>query len=93
MASSTNWSSATQEAIQHLRSLKTKNDGWFVEMKQLINTNNPSVGVRLLRRNIPVTASYFMDLQYDRPSNSIVGLLSLEPSDGNRVQAQVFSGM
>lgn len=84
-SSRTNWSSATQDAIQRLRTLKP-NDGWSIERKQL--NNNPSL-VRLLRRNVPVTDSYFMDLQYDRTSNSIVGLLSFVPSNG-KVQAQVL---
>lgn len=82
-----NWSSATQEAIQHLRTVKPY-DGWSVDVERLRFTGNP-VGVRLLRRNVPVSEYYFMDLQYDRPSNTIVGLLSLTPSHG-KVQGQVL---
>jgi hypothetical protein len=39
-------------------------------------TTTPSMLVRLLRRNVPVTDSYFFDLYHDVPTNQVVGILS-----------------
>jgi hypothetical protein len=54
--------------------------GWSVESK--------SGAFRLLRRKIPVTESYFLDIHYDIVSDTVVGILS-KPKSG-RAQAQVL---
>jgi hypothetical protein len=76
-----NWSIASTRAIERLKLIKP-NDGWSIEFKQ----STPLV--RLLRRSIPVTDSYFIDIHYDVPSNTIVGILT--PPNSITVQAQVL---
>jgi len=71
-------SASTDEAIGYLKRTKPK-DGYTSEIK--------SDGVRLLRRNVPLTDNYFLDLHHDPATDQVVGILS---SRKGRAQAQVL---
>jgi hypothetical protein len=75
----TTTTASAEKALSHLKE-KRPLGGWSVESK--------SGAVRLLRRKIPVTESYFLDLHYDTVSDCVVGILS-KPKSG-RAQAQVL---
>jgi hypothetical protein len=71
---------SSEAALAHLRRIKP-NDGWALQYKTTsaapsTGTTTTSMLVRLLRRNVPVTDSYFFDLYHDVPSNQVVGILS-----------------
>lgn len=72
-------SGSAQEALSYLKGLRPMG-GWNVESK--------SGGVRLLRRRIPLTDSYFLDIHHDPASGCIVGILS-KPKNG-KSQGQVI---
>jgi hypothetical protein len=71
--------------LAHLQRIRP-NDGWGVERKK-----ESSGGlVRLTRRNVPITDSYFLDVHVivEPPQNIVVGILTgVQRSDGT-VQAQ-----
>lgn len=71
----------TQEAaLAHLRSIKPL-DGWSIQKEE-----NSGKGVRLLRRNVPVSDSFFLDIHYCPIKKVVVGILS---SDGKAAQILV----
>ena len=72
-------SGSAEDALSHLKGIKPLG-GWNIESK--------GGGVRLLRRKIPVTDSYFLDIHHDPASNCVVGILS-KPKNG-KAQAQVI---
>jgi hypothetical protein len=59
-------SDSTKRALVHLKNLAAT-DGWSAELR--------SDEVRLLRRSVPLTDNYFMDL-FVEPAGSTVGILS-----------------
>lgn len=84
-------SPSSDAALAHLRKIKP-NDGWSIEQKEGLSRL-----VRLLRRNVPVTDSYFLDIHYDASgSQQVVGILTGSSSSSNhsqppgKVQAQVL---
>jgi hypothetical protein len=68
----------SQAALSHLRIIKP-NDGWSVQKE-------PGQGLRLLRRNVPVSDTYFQDIHYCPDANVVVGVLT---SDGSTCQVLV----
>lgn len=77
-------SPSSDVALEHLRSIKP-NDGWSIEHK----TGSSSL-VRLTRRKVPLTDSYFLDIHYDaEDTKQVVGVLTTG-SGGSKVQAQVL---
>lgn len=78
-------SPSSEAALAHLQHLKPT-DGWKLEYKKG-TTGVPLV--RLTRRNVPVTDTYFLDIVYDRQATQqVVGILAA-PSAG-LAQAQVL---
>jgi len=77
-------SPSSDAALQHLRQIKPT-DGWKVEIRKG-TTGVPLV--RLSRRGVPVTDSYFLDVVYDAPTNQVVGILAAPK--GGKAQAQVL---
>jgi hypothetical protein len=70
-------------ALEHLRKIKP-NDGWSIESKDKGLSNL----VRLTRRKVPLTDSYFLDIHYDATnSGQVVGILT---TGLGKVQAQVL---
>jgi len=63
---------SSRDALDHLRRIKP-NDGWSIQIQH--NTNDDD-GVRLLRRNAPLTDHYFLDVHHDAKTQTIVGLLT-----------------
>eukprot|EP00537_Pseudo-nitzschia_pungens_P002631 CAMPEP_0172358594 /NCGR_PEP_ID=MMETSP1060-20121228/2895_1 /TAXON_ID=37318 /ORGANISM="Pseudo-nitzschia pungens, Strain cf. cingulata" /LENGTH=349 /DNA_ID=CAMNT_0013079879 /DNA_START=194 /DNA_END=1243 /DNA_ORIENTATION=+ len=63
---------SSRDALDHLRSVKP-NDGWSIQIQ---HNDNDDDGVRLLRRNAPLTDHYFLDIHYSPKTNAIVGLLT-----------------
>ena len=79
-----NWSTSTRLAIEHLQRIKP-NDGWSIDIKTSTSL------VRLLRRNIPVTDTYFLDIHYDAiGTRNVVGILTPPRQDSTTVQGQVL---
>lgn len=77
-------SPSSDAALEHLRSIKP-NDGWSIEHK-----SGSSNLVRLTRRKVPLTDSYFLDIHYDAAeTKQVVGILTTG-SSGSKVQAQVL---
>jgi hypothetical protein len=76
-------SASTQAALKHLKKIKPS-DGWASESKSTGSVNT----VRLLRRNVPLTDSYFLDLHYDTVSGYVVGILT--PNRDGLAQSQVL---
>lgn len=72
-------SASAEAAVAHLKRTKPLG-GWSAEHK--------SGGVRLLRRKIPLTDSYFLDIHHDSGSNCVVGILS-KPKNG-KAQGQII---
>jgi hypothetical protein len=78
-------SPSSDAALAHLQKLKPT-DGWKLEYKKG-TTGVPLV--RLTRRSVPVTDSYFLDIVYDhQATKQVVGILAA-PSAG-QAQAQVL---
>jgi hypothetical protein len=76
-------SPSSDVALEHLRKIKP-NDGWSIERKDGGSTNL----VRLMRRKVPLTDSYFLDIHYDATnSRQVVGILT---TGSGKVQAQVL---
>ena len=74
-------------ALEHLRKIKP-NDGWSIESKE----GGLSSLVRLTRRKVPLTDSYFLDIHYDASNTrQVVGILTAgSGGSGGKVQAQVL---
>lgn len=64
---------SSRTALNHLRSVKP-GDGWSIQVKK--DTNDGGERVRLLRRNVPLTDHYFLDVHHDPKTNTVVGLLT-----------------
>jgi hypothetical protein len=77
---------STQAALQHLKKVKPL-DGWSSETRST-GSGSSITTVRLLRRNVPLTDSYFLDLHHDPTSGCVVGILT--PNRDGRAQAQVL---
>lgn len=73
---------SSKEALDHLRSIKP-NDGWSVEIQ---HNENDDDGLRLLRRNAPLTDHFFLDIHHNGQSNAVVGVLT---KDGETCQILV----
>lgn len=74
---------SSEAALKHLKRIKPL-DGWSIERK----SDNSSL-VRLLRRNVPLTDNYFLDVHHDDgESGAVVGILT-NPRNG-RAQSQVL---
>lgn len=78
---------SSKAALAHLKKLKPS-DGWSVER------NRTTGGVRLLRRNAPLTDNWFLDIHHDATATSggggaVVGILA-KPSHSNKAYAQVL---
>ena len=80
-------SPSSDAALQHLRKIKP-NDGWSIEAK----VGGSSNLVRLTRRKIPLTDSYFFDIHYDAMNTQkVVGILTASSGGSSgKVQAQVL---
>jgi hypothetical protein len=74
-------SASTQAALKHLKKIKPS-DGWSAESRSTGST------VRLLRRNVPLTQSYFLDLHHDKESGNVVGILT--PNRDGEAQSQIL---
>lgn len=75
----------SQAALAHLRTIKP-NDGWAVQREESSSSSSSNKGVRLLRRNVPLTDTFFLDIHYCPVKNVVVGILS---SDGKTCQVLV----
>lgn len=73
---------ASRDALNHLRSVKP-NDGWSIEIQE---NKNDDDGLRLLRRNAPLTDHYFLDIHHAPKTNTVVGVLT---KDGDTCQILV----
>jgi hypothetical protein len=73
---------ASRDALNHLRSVKP-NDGWSIEIQE---NKNDDDGLRLLRRNAPLTDHYFLDMHHSPKTNTVVGVLT---KDGDTCQILV----
>lgn len=82
----TTWSGSTVDAIEHLKKLKPY-DGWSADIKIISGTSSEKL-VRLLRRNVPLTNTYFIDLHYDNVSCTVVGILT--GTTNGKAQAQIL---
>lgn len=82
-------SPSSDVALEHLQRIKP-NDGWSIERK----AGSLSNLVRLTRRKVPLTDSYFLDIHYDATNTrQIVGILTASSGgSGGKVQAQVLVG-
>jgi hypothetical protein len=76
-------------ALRHLKTLKPL-DGWSIEKQQ---TSKGTGGYRLLRRNVPLTDNFFLDIHYAATPeiNAVVGILTQNSArGGGGAQAQVL---
>ena len=86
-------STRSQQALSHLQKLRP-GEGWSVQQQSPQKTEGEAAAaaVRLLRRNVPLTDNYFVDLYYD--GTDVVGLLSRPTSNSlsatTTTQAQVL---
>lgn len=79
-------SPSSDVALEHLKKLRP-NDGWSIEHK----AGGLSTLVRLTRRKVPLTDSYFLDVHYDATNTrQVVGILTASGGSGGKVQAQVL---
>jgi len=73
---------SSKAALNHLKKLKPF-DGWSIEQKDK--------GFRLLRRQVPLTDNYFLDIHYDAgASDAVVGILTRPRLGGSKAYAQVL---
>lgn len=81
------YSSSTQGVMEHLKKIKPY-DGYSIEMK----TQSSSIKlVRLLRRNVPLTDNFFLDLYYDQHHTKyVVGILTNPDPRNQTTQARVL---
>jgi hypothetical protein len=80
--STSSLSPSSASALQYLKT-KKPTDGWSVQSKK-----DSSNLVRLVRRAVPLTDSYFLDLHRDHSTGCVVGILT-RPRNG-QAQAQVL---
>jgi hypothetical protein len=80
-------SASTQGALKHLKKIKPS-DGWSAESRSTGSSVTVVHTVRLLRRNVPLTESYFLDLHYDTESGNVVGILT--PNRDGKAQSQIL---
>jgi len=73
---------SAETALRHLRTVKPS-DGWSVEKSE------NSRLVRLRRRNVPLTNSFFSDIHFDSKSGCVVGILSCNSSGSCQSQILV----
>lgn len=73
---------SSRDALNHLRSVKP-NDGWSIQIQE---NQNDDDGLRLLRRNAPLTDHFFLDIHHSPQTNTIVGVLT---KDGDTCQILV----
>ena len=80
-------SPSSDAALEHLQKLNPS-DGWSIEHK----SGGLSNLVRLTRRKVPLTDSYFLDIHYDvTNTRQVVGILTTTSGgSGGKVQAQVL---
>ena len=71
----------SQAALTHLRSIKP-NDGWSVQQ----SSSGGGDRFRLLRRNVPLSESDFVDIHYCPSENIVVGVMT---EDGKTCQVLV----
>ena len=76
-------SGSTATALENLKKKKPR-DGWSVQ-----NKSASSRLVRLLRRGVPLTDTYYLDIHYDSDSDAVVGILT-HPNNKGVSQAQVL---
>lgn len=83
---SNNPTSLSPSSSAVLKFLKSKKplDGWSVERK-----SSSSSLVRLTRRNVPLTESYFIDLHRDIDTGNVVGILT-RPGRNGTCQGQIL---
>ena len=73
---------ASKAALNHLKKLKPF-DGWSIEQHDK--------GFRLLRRKVPLTDNYFLDIHHDAgASDAVVGILTKPRLGGSKAYAQVL---
>jgi hypothetical protein len=82
-------SPSSDAAIEHLQKIKP-NDGWSIEHK-VVGLSNL---VRVTRRKVPLTDSFFLDIHYDAANTrQVVGILTNNSGGSSgKVQAQVLVG-
>jgi hypothetical protein len=88
---------SSEAALAHLRRIQP-NNGWALQYKTTSAAVAATTGtatsmlVRLLRRNVPVTDSYFFDIYHDVSSNQVVGILTTRSTNVKQqaVSAQVL---
>jgi hypothetical protein len=80
-------SASTQTALNHLKKIKPS-DGWSAEARSTGSGASVVSTVRLLRRNVPLTESYFLDLHHDTKSGNVVGILT--PNRDGQAQSQIL---
>jgi hypothetical protein len=80
-------SASTKAALKHLKKIKPS-DGWSAESRSTGSGTNVVHTVRLLRRNVPLTESYFLDLHHDTESKNVVGILT--PNRDGKAQSQIL---
>jgi hypothetical protein len=80
-------SASTQAALKHLKKIKPS-DGWSAESRSTGSSVTVVHTVRLLRRNVPLTESYFLDLHHDKESGNVVGILT--PNRDGKAQSQIL---
>jgi hypothetical protein len=79
---------ACQAALAHLKTKKPLGF-WSLETKASSSNSNSHL-VRLLRRNIPLTDTFYLDIHYDPESDLVVGILSNAIKYMGTAQAQVL---
>lgn len=75
---------SSTKALLHLKKIKPL-EGWSLDKKS-------DKGVRLLRRNVPLTDHYFLDLYHDdnNANGAVVGILTAPRSGSNKAYGQVL---
>jgi hypothetical protein len=73
---------STKAALDHLHQVLPL-EGWSIETK-----TDPTRQYRLLRRNVAVTDTFFLDIYHDASTHNVVGILTY-PREGHS-QAQVL---
>jgi hypothetical protein len=71
---------SSQKALAYLQAVKP-NDGWAIQ-----NSGDNNKTMKLLRRNVPVSDSAFLDIHYDVKRQVVVGVLT---QDGSTCQVLV----
>lgn len=74
---------SSREALAKLTAIKP-NDGWSIEREQVSPSSH--ITMRLLRRNVPLSDTPFLDIHYDLSQHAVVGVLT---DDGSSCQVLV----